>query len=432
MKKSKFTGLIFIILIFIMIISGCDYFTEDDVDSRVESSIINISFNVKVISGTGADLVNTKLTLEKENNKLYGFTDSTGNYFFENLVLEEGKNYLLKAEREGYIDESKLFAASQDLIQIKFTLNEEDIEIDPVEDGDDQGQEDETSQMIAIDGNIKVKHNFPGAKVDSNSENLIDNTGSAAEKPDEIVIKFDRSLSQAEQEEILVNNGLEKVDQIKRLGLMLARVPEVSALDDSINSLEKSKGVAYIESNYTITGLNTRVPNDKKYPEQWNYPLIRLPQTWADTTGSNNIRVAVLDSGIDYNHPELQGRVDLAGGYNIVEDNTEAMDSQGHGTHVAGIIGAATNNQQGIAGVMWDLELVPVKVLNDRGDGDIWNVTKGILYAAGLLDENLINKPVDIINLSVGSTANPTYLIEAIQEVTAKNIIIIAASGNTG
>ncbi len=108
------------------------------------------------------------------------------------------------------------------------------------------------------------------------------------------------------------------------------------------------------------------------------------------------------------------------------------MDFQGHGTHVAGIIGAATNNQQGIAGVMWDVELVPIKILDDQGEGDIWNVTKGILYAAGLLDENVINKPVDIINLSVGSTASPTYLYEAIQEVSAKNILMVAASGNSG
>ena len=434
MKKLRFTGLIFIILILIMIISGCDYFnTDNTLDSSIaESTMINISFNVKVISETGAEIVNTKLTLEKENNNATGFTDVTGSYYFKNLALEAGKSYSLKAEQEGFVNDTKVFTASQDLIQIKFILNKENIVIGPDGGEDNQGEEDEASEMITINGNIEVKHNFSETKVDSGSEDSIVSSGLAVEKPDEIVIKFAKGLSQLGREEILNNNGLEKVDQIARLDLILARLPEVSSLDESINSLEKIQGIAYIESNFIIEDLNTRTPNDEKYPEQWNYPLIRLPQAWAATTGSNRIRVAVLDSGIDYTHPELEGRVDLSGSYNIIGNNTEVIDVQGHGTHVAGIIGAATNNRQGIAGVMWDLELVSVKVLNDRGEGDIWNITKGLLYAAGLLDENIINEPVDIINLSVGSTAHPTYLDEAIKEVAAENIIMVAASGNTG
>ncbi|MGM0413953.1 MAG: S8 family peptidase [Bacillota bacterium] len=432
MKKIKFIGLIFIILSFIMIISGCDYLNDNTSDFSVELSMIDISFNVKVISVTGSGISDIKLTLEKENNNIYGSTDDSGDYLFENLVLEEGKIYLIKAEHPGYVNESKSFTASKDLIQIKFVLNEEDLEIDPDDENDQNEENDDSVNRATINGNIEVKHNFPGAKVDLDSKDLIDISGFAVEKPDELVIKFDKSLSQAEREEILVNNGLEKVDQIKKLNLVLVRLPEVSSLDDSINNLEKLSGIDYIDSNYRIEGLDTRIPNDEKYSQQWNYPLIRLPQAWVNSTGSNNIRVALLDTGVDYNHPELQGKIDLKGAYNIIDDNTEVFDSQGHGTHVAGIIGAVTNNQQGIAGIMWDVDLVPVRILDDKGEGDIWDVAKGLLYAAGLLDENLINEPVDIINLSVGSIANPAYLDEAIEEVAAKNIIMVAASGNSG
>ncbi len=422
MYKLKITGIIIIIILLLLTVSACDFFLEEELEKDVVKSTIDLSLNIAVVSESGLMISGARVIFELDDREIVGYTDTTGNYLFRDLELIEGKNYSIKVEHQDYIMQKKIFNASTDIIQIRFTLKKENIAIDP--DDNDAG-----NALISINGYIDIKHNFPASRVDLDSAELIDLTNLSKASSDEIIIKFTKSISQAEREEILINNGLEKIDQIKRLDLVLARQPEVGVLDASIFNL---KGIEYIEANYELSALNIKTPNDEKYPEQWNYPLIRLPQAWTETTGSSKIRIGILDTGVDYNHPELQGKIDLAGGYNIIDDNQEVMDFQGHGTHVAGIIGAATNNQQGIAGVMWDVELVPIKILDDQGEGDIWNVTKGILYAAGLLDENVINKPVDIINLSVGSTASPTYLYEAIQEVADKDILMVAASGNSG
>ncbi len=110
------------------------------------------------------------------------------------------------------------------------------------------------------------------------------------------------------------------------------------------------------------------------------------------------------------------------------------MDNHGHGTHVAGIIGAVGNNSYGVAGVMWDTEIVPVKVLSDGGGGSEWSVAQGILYAAGLLDNNRI-QPVDVINLSLGMSgdnAEPTLIKDAAQRAANAGVIMVASAGNTG
>ncbi|MFW6256937.1 MAG: S8 family peptidase, partial [Bacillota bacterium] len=145
------------------------------------------------------------------------------------------------------------------------------------------------------------------------------------------------------------------------------------------------------------------------------------------------IRVAVLDTGVDRNHPDFaDARIDLENVYNATDEPSEdgdyvAMDYDGHGTHVAGTIAAHTNNEKYVSAVMWEGELLPVKVL----PGDTFTVAEGILYAAGL-GETENPQPVDIINLSLGGAllATDTTLKEAVHKVaTETNIIMVAAAG---
>ncbi|MGH9011043.1 MAG: S8 family serine peptidase, partial [Acidimicrobiia bacterium] len=123
------------------------------------------------------------------------------------------------------------------------------------------------------------------------------------------------------------------------------------------------------------------VPNDPDYSAtQASYlSAIGVPSAWDMTTGSEGVVVAVLDSGIDASHPDLAGRV--VAGRNVVDSNDDTTDRSGHGTSMAGIIGAATNNALGVAGVAWAAKIMPVKVSYPTGVATDTNVAAGIIWA---------------------------------------------------
>jgi len=197
--------------------------------------------------------------------------------------------------------------------------------------------------------------------------------------------------------------------------------------------------------NYIVQPL--AVPNDEFYSLQWHYPLIGLPEAWETTTGSEDVIVAVLDTGI-VNHPDLQGR--LIPGYDFVSNISYASDGDGidpdptepaytdpnienswHGTHVAGTIGASTNNNAGVAGVDWHSKIMPIRVLG-QGGGSISDMLEGIKYAAGLPNSSgtVPSRRADIINMSLGGgQASQTGQL-VYDQARAAGVLIIAAAGN--
>lgn len=294
---------------------------------------------------------------------------------------------------------------------------------------------EKTSEPITITGSVSIEHTFPWAAEEMDvyrggsepqGRNFV-NTASIIDVPlDEVIIRFDSSVSIAERNNYLTTMGYEVLDTIDVLNAVLVKshiAPQ--------EILDEVPPILYIEQNRAVSTLAINAPNDPLYSNQWNYRQIRLPQAWSITTGDERIRIAVVDTGIDHNHPDLKGKVDITTGYNFVDNNSNALDDNWHGTHVAGIIGASTNNSQGIAGVMWDVTLVPVKVLDGKGDGDWWNVSKGILYAAGLLDEQKNPYPADVINISLGGKANCSLLEDAVVKAHDAGVILVAASGNS-
>lgn len=176
--------------------------------------------------------------------------------------------------------------------------------------------------------------------------------------------------------------------------------------------------------------------NDPKYEDvQWYLQRINASRAWSLTYADDGfaaalttVQVAIIDSGIDVNHPEFRGR--LLPGYNYLTPNTtcpnasvtQPVDDYGHGTHVAGLIGAVANNATGIAGVAPKVRIDARKVLNCQGSGNITNVSKAIRDAA--------DAGADIINLSLESSApNPT-MEAAVQYASSKGALLIAAAGN--
>ena len=167
---------------------------------------------------------------------------------------------------------------------------------------------------------------------------------------------------------------------------------------------------------------------------------IDAPEAWDITTGNSDVVVAVIDTGIDYDHPDLaaniwinpgeipgngmdddsNGYVDDVHGWNFVKNNKNPDDDHGHGTHVAGIIGAVGNNSIGVAGVAWNVKLMPLKVLDRRGRGFTSDVIEAINYAA---------HRADVINLSLGSNNFSQGMKDAIANASA---LVVAAAGNDG
>lgn len=192
------------------------------------------------------------------------------------------------------------------------------------------------------------------------------------------------------------------------------------------------------------------VPRDPLWPQQWNLPLIRLPQAWELSQGSADVVVAFLDTGVVFGHPDLEAR--LVAGYDFVStvdsaddgDTTRDADpadtgtvetSRLHGLHVAGTIGALTNNDLGIAGVDQKCRLLPVRVLGvNGGDGIDSDIADAVRWASGAQVGGLplAAQPAQILNLSFGGPGISFTLQRAIDDAQSRGVSVIAAAGNGG
>lgn len=177
--------------------------------------------------------------------------------------------------------------------------------------------------------------------------------------------------------------------------------------------------VRYISENYKMMAIEGTATLQAVHPNQnWHYNMIKAPEAWAITNGSSSVKVAVLDTGIDHNHPSLANFVNTNLGRSFVGGNT--MDVQGHGTHVAGTIASYGS----VSGVMQSATLIPVKVLDNSGSGSLYGITQGILYAADI--------DADVINMSLGGGGYNQSMDEAVQTAVAQGTIVVAATGNDG
>lgn len=216
----------------------------------------------------------------------------------------------------------------------------------------------------------------------------------------------------------------------------------------AIKALSSAAEVEWAEPNLIYSA--NAIPNDPFYPRQrWHYEQIGLPAAWDINTGSTNVIAAVIDTGVRP-HQELGAR--LVSGFDFVrgvgagdggDDDNDASDpgtpSQGsyvfHGTHVAGTIGAAGNDGQGVTGVAWNVRIMPVRTLGVNGSGSVEDIVQGMLYAAGLANRSGLVPPqrADVINMSLGGPGLCTAAWQdVINRVRNAGVIIIASAGNDG
>ena len=188
-----------------------------------------------------------------------------------------------------------------------------------------------------------------------------------------------------------------------------------------LNALKKSKltkETEFIEPNYVYKA--SEVPNDPQYSQQWNLRSINVESAWDETKGSG-VTVAVIDTGIS-KVPDLE-QTTFVKGYDFVNDRIEADDDAGHGTHVAGTIAQSTNNNYGVAGVAYEANLMPLKVLGASGGGTVADIAEAIRFAA--------DNGADVINMSLGGPGESSLMEEAIDYAHQKGVFIVAAAGNS-
>lgn len=176
--------------------------------------------------------------------------------------------------------------------------------------------------------------------------------------------------------------------------------------------------IEHAEPNYYLQASFT--PNDPFFPYQYNLQKINAPAAWDISQSNSSVKIAIIDTGVQLNHPELAGK--LLPGYDYVDYDNIPEDGNGHGTHVAGIAASITNNGVGIAGAAPLASIVPLRVLDNNGQGTTGNVGNGLVYAA--------NNGIQVVNLSLGGPTGEAFLQAAVQYAWDRGAVIIAAAGN--
>lgn len=244
--------------------------------------------------------------------------------------------------------------------------------------------------------------------------NLQQDTDEATDN--EIIVRFTPDSTQAERDAYITARGGEIIRRIDALNAVVLRVNPVQA-----NVRVDSSAVQSTEMNYQVVALQQ--VNDPLYAEQWNVNVVNAAQAWSELpSGVQAMHIAVIDSGICAEHPDLAGR--LLPGYDFVENDAISQDVFGHGCAVSGIIAANINNGVGIAGIAPHTQIMPLRVLDGAGIGQYADVASAIVYA--------VDNGANVINLSLGGIYPSAILHDAVNYAVDRNVSLVGAAGNTG
>ena len=237
-------------------------------------------------------------------------------------------------------------------------------------------------------------------------------------KAGELLVKFETSMTLSAAENLLSRYQATQIRALYRSDVQLWQVPAGRELE-IVASLNANPAVVYAEPNYRYHAFDT-TPNDPNFSKQWAHTKIQSPAAWDITTGSDTITIAIIDTGIDENHPDLASKI--VTGYDFVDSDGNPHDLNGHGTHCAGIAAAITNNSTGVAGVSWGAKIMPLRVLDAEGSGYSSDITDAITWAYA--------HGADVLSLSLGGPSYSTSMQNAINAAHAAGSLVVAAMGN--
>ncbi len=258
---------------------------------------------------------------------------------------------------------------------------------------------------------------------------------------DRVLVRFKPEVGDATADAVLKMYEFPSVHRIPGIGAYAVRIPAGATVPETLALLRRNPDVELARPDYPARLAD--VPNDP-YFLNYQYALsnrggilnvspdirpqmtagadIKAVDAWTATKGDAGTIIAILDTGVDKTHPDLAGKV--LDGYDFANDDNDADDDVWHGTHVAGIAAAGTNNTVGTAGVAWNCRILPVKVTDGNGDGYYSWIIDGIIYAA--------DHGAAVINISLGGSVDDPLLKQACQYAHDKGVVIAAAAGNDG
>ncbi|MEK7212139.1 MAG: S8 family serine peptidase, partial [Patescibacteria group bacterium] len=240
--------------------------------------------------------------------------------------------------------------------------------------------------------------------------------------PDEVLVKLKDSVAADKHENIHRTHKVTLKTRLDKLNVDVVAV-EKGKVAEKVAEYQKDPNVEYAEPNYVARAFE--LTNDPYLPNQWGMYKVKAADAstsaWTTAKSDPSVKIAILDTGIDQDHPDLASKI-------VSQKNCTTSptldDLYGHGTHVAGIAAAATNNGAGVAGLGYNASLVNAKGLGDDGSGYYSWLANCIVWAA--------DSGVKVINMSLGGSGKSQTLQNAVNYAWGKNVVLVAAAGNSG
>ena len=238
--------------------------------------------------------------------------------------------------------------------------------------------------------------------------------------PDQVLVKFEPGTPQHVIDATLARTRVAPKTVVRGIGVRVIDV-EPEDREAVLAAFKASPAVEYAEREVAMEAVDV-APNDPRWSSQWGPRVVSAPKAWSTSRGSSDVVVAIVDTGVDPRQPDLVGA--LVPVYDLVNNDANPEDDNGHGTAVAGVVAARTNNAEGQAGLCWTCSLMPVKALDASGSGSTASIAKAIVWAA--------DNGADVINLSLGGPGTSQTLTDAVAYAASKGVLMFGAAGNNG
>jgi len=261
----------------------------------------------------------------------------------------------------------------------------------------------------------------------------------AEHRPGEVIVKFQSTIATVQAIRTLSNVGITVLKQLGSLGVYHCNIG-TKDINEAITECEASPNVVYAEPNYIYRHFDE--PNDPRFDQLYGMTITDAPAAWDIQTGRKSIIVGVIDTGADWDHPDLAGNIwnnsaeipnnniddDKNGfvddflGWDFANDDNNPDDDNDHGSHVSGTIGAVGNNGVGVVGVNWKVSIMPLKFLDNNGSGSLDDALEAIIYG--------VNNGAKVLSNSWGGGGFSQALEDAIKFANDNGVLFVAAAGN--